>query len=192
MHGGAPLVPEDGCEAPFSRTIRRLLRTNGPVPLHDPLQACAHQAHVKTRRQWALAHTFHDPVEFRARALFCDEAHIYTRSVGSARIVWCMKGSPLAPRRIAEADKYGGGQIMVSNNGLCAIVPVKGTLSGGRYIALLKKHIPDILAHNFPPPTWPGTAPISLRDHQKHDSYESKLNPKLNQNIFFKTTRHRR
>ena len=83
------------------------MRTNGLYPYKKQCKPVLTKAHIKTWRKWALARTFNEPDEVLGRALFCNEAHIYTNSVGSNRIVWFMKvtpRAPLAPCRIADAD----------------------------------------------------------------------------------------
>lgn len=158
-----------------SLTIRRMLKKNGFYPYKKQRKPLLTPRHIKDRYKWALARVYQNPKDVWRRVFFCDEAHMYLRSQGSNRIVWCLKKTPLAPQRITQTSKYGGGYIMVygaiSYDGLCAIVPVHGTLNGEGYLAILKKHMPRVLRHHYSPPPWPGSAPIYLHDNAPVHTY---------------------
>ena len=53
----------------------------------------------------------------------------------------------------------------ITKNGVAAVVPIRGTLNGVRYLDILKANLPSIVQRDFPLPRLAGTEPVFQHDN---------------------------
>lgn len=134
------------------QTVRNRLRDAG-IRARRPVRGVVlNRQHRRNRLQWAQTHRVWPQQRWRT-VWFSDESRfLLQRADGRAR-VYRRRNERFAANCIQEADRFGGGSVMmwaaISDTGRTELVHVNGTLTAQRYCdEILQQHLVPIMQNN--------------------------------------------